>query len=678
MSEPAAMLMAMAAGMSERVAVLKSRARRARRSAATRKTMPIAIQASWSTETQGVASPVAHMCSQSKLSMPSPPFRAAVAARYHQTRVPRSVVPSLQGARARQPRGEVAHTLDEAGQERLGVRLHGDVEVGRLATGAAPVGDRLAGGEDAAQLHVHRQRLGADQARVEGGGQRQRIVDEGAEEAVVAAVELHIEAQRIGEGADDGRAGRERGGLPGRLDLGRPEVGEDDRRRVGIDADVPLCGGRGVARGAVRAAHDHQATQQERQLRIADAPRPVRLRRRREGPHQRRFAPQRHFDVRAIGQLQDRARVHSHLPRVDVARHAGGGHELHLRRGARVEEGQGIVDAGVDVEDDGVALGHARGSRRTTSIAHDGTVATLYAGSRIRCARGVQTDEQRGAGGRHRAHRSPFRLSRERIGGGRPAPASPATHSQGSFARWLTRRSVLPGPARGRASSAGSLLPAPATRCLPGYDWRMISAQRHRVTVIPGDGVGPEVTRSAMRVIELAGVAVDWEEAEAGAEVFRRGDSSGVPNETRDSIERTRVVLKGPLETPIGFGEKSANVTLRKLFETYANVRPARELPGVPTRYAGEGVDMVIVRENVEDLYAGIEHMQTPDVGQCLKIISRKGSEKVIRYAFELARREGRTKVTCATKANIMKLTEGLFKRVFEEMAPEYPEIEPE
>ena len=150
--------------------------------------------------------------------------------------------------------------------------------------------------------------------------------------------------------------------------------------------------------------------------------------------------------------------------------------------------------------------------------------------------------------------------------------------------------------------------------------------QPHRITVIPGDGVGPEVVRSALRIIAAAGVAIDWEEAEAGAEVFRRGDTSGVPRETRDSIERTRVVLKGPLETPVGFGEKSANVTLRKLFETYANVRPARELPGVPTRYAGEGVDMVIVRENIEDLYAGIEHMQTPDVAQCLKIISRKGS----------------------------------------------------
>jgi isocitrate dehydrogenase len=202
--------------------------------------------------------------------------------------------------------------------------------------------------------------------------------------------------------------------------------------------------------------------------------------------------------------------------------------------------------------------------------------------------------------------------------------------------------------------------------------------QTHRITVIPGDGVGPEVVRSATRIIDAAGVSIAWEEAEAGAEVFKRGDSSGVPHDTRESIERTRVVLKGPLETPVGFGEKSANVTLRKLFETYANVRPARELPGVPTRYSGEGVDFVVVRENIEDLYAGIEHMQTPDVAQALKIVSRKGSEKVIRYAFELARREGRSKVTCATKANILKLTEGLFKRTFEELSAEYPDIAPE
>jgi isocitrate dehydrogenase len=198
----------------------------------------------------------------------------------------------------------------------------------------------------------------------------------------------------------------------------------------------------------------------------------------------------------------------------------------------------------------------------------------------------------------------------------------------------------------------------------------------HQVTVIPGDGVGPEIVRSAVRIIDAAGVPIEWEWAEAGAEVFKKGDSTGVPRATRESIERTKVALKGPLETPVGFGEKSANVTLRKLFETYANVRPVRELPGVPTRYRGEGVDFVVVRENIEDLYAGIEHMQTPDVAQALKVVSRKGSEKVIRHAFELARREGRLSVTCATKANILKLTEGMFKRVFEELAPDYSEIE--
>lgn len=200
----------------------------------------------------------------------------------------------------------------------------------------------------------------------------------------------------------------------------------------------------------------------------------------------------------------------------------------------------------------------------------------------------------------------------------------------------------------------------------------------HRVTLIPGDGVGPEITTAARRVIDACGVSIDWEVAEAGAKVFRRGDSSGVPPDTIESIERTKVALKGPLETPVGSGEKSANVTLRKLFETYANIRPARQLPGVPTRYAGEGVDFIVVRENIEDLYAGVEYMPTRDVAVALKIISRKGSEKIIRYAFELARREGRSKVTVATKANILKLTEGLFKRVGDQIAAEYPDIEHE
>src|ERR671938_1211538 len=160
------------------------------------------------------------------------------------------------------------------------------------------------------------------------------------------------------------------------------------------------------------------------------------------------------------------------------------------------------------------------------------------------------------------------------------------------------------------------------------------------VTVIPGDGIGPECVRSAQRIVEASGADVEWEERLAGAEIFEQGLPSGVPPETIESIERTRVVLKGPLETPVGYGEKSANVTLRKLFETYANVRPVRELPGVTTPYSGRGVDLVVVRENVEDLYAGIEYLQTPGVAQALKLISVKGSEKIARFAFEFARSE--------------------------------------
>lgn len=196
------------------------------------------------------------------------------------------------------------------------------------------------------------------------------------------------------------------------------------------------------------------------------------------------------------------------------------------------------------------------------------------------------------------------------------------------------------------------------------------------VTVIPGDGIGPECVDATKRIIAASGAPIEWEEFHAGASVFKQGVASGVPKDTIDSIHRTRCVLKGPLETPIGFGEKSANVTLRKLFETYANIRPARELPGITTPYSGRGIDLVVVRENVEDLYAGIEHMQTPGVAQCLKLISRKGCEKISRLAFEFARSEGRKSVACATKSNIMKLTEGMFKRTFEEVAKEYPEIE--
>jgi isocitrate dehydrogenase len=202
------------------------------------------------------------------------------------------------------------------------------------------------------------------------------------------------------------------------------------------------------------------------------------------------------------------------------------------------------------------------------------------------------------------------------------------------------------------------------------------AGERIPVTLIPGDGIGPECVASARAIVDATGAPLDWEEAEAGAAVFKKGIASGVPSESMDSIARTRVSLKGPLETPVGFGEKSANVTLRKLYETYANVRPVREMPGVKTPYSGRGIDLVIVRENVEDLYAGIEYMQTPGVSQALKIISVKGCEKIARFGFEYARSEGRTKVACTTKANILKFTEGMLKRVFEDVAPDYPEME--
>src|SRR5215470_13119161 len=201
-------------------------------------------------------------------------------------------------------------------------------------------------------------------------------------------------------------------------------------------------------------------------------------------------------------------------------------------------------------------------------------------------------------------------------------------------------------------------------------------AGKKLVTLIPGDGIGPECVNATRRIIEATGVPIEWEERYAGESIFKKGIASGVPPETIESIRKTRVVLKGPLGTPVGYGEKSANVTLRKLFETFGNIRPVRELPGVPTPYSGRGIDLVIVRENVEDLYAGIENMQTPGVAQCLKLISRKGCEKIVRLAFEFARSEGRKSVACATKSNIMKMTEGMLKRTFEAVAKEYPDIQ--
>lgn len=197
------------------------------------------------------------------------------------------------------------------------------------------------------------------------------------------------------------------------------------------------------------------------------------------------------------------------------------------------------------------------------------------------------------------------------------------------------------------------------------------------VTLIEGDGIGPEVIAATRRIVDACGLGITWDLQVAGQKVFASGDATGVPAATLASIQKNRVALKGPLETPIGSGAKSANVTLRVMLETYGNIRPARILPGIKTAFSDRPIDMVVVRENVEDLYAGIEHMQTPDVAQSLKLVSDRGCEKIVRLAFEVARSQGRKSVTCVTKANILKLTEGMLKRVFERVAPDYPGIEP-
>ena len=198
------------------------------------------------------------------------------------------------------------------------------------------------------------------------------------------------------------------------------------------------------------------------------------------------------------------------------------------------------------------------------------------------------------------------------------------------------------------------------------------------VTLIPGDGIGPECVESARKIVEAAGAKVAWEVRHAGESVFKQGIASGVPQETIESVRKTRCVLKGPLGTPVGYGEKSANVTLRKLFETYANIRPVRELPGVPTPYSGRGIDLVVVRENTQGEYSGIEHFIDPtkNAAEAISIITRFGSDRIVRFAFDFARANKRRKVTLVHKANILKMTSGLFLQVGREIAQSYPDIE--
>ncbi|MBK7597858.1 MAG: NADP-dependent isocitrate dehydrogenase [Acidobacteria bacterium] len=199
-------------------------------------------------------------------------------------------------------------------------------------------------------------------------------------------------------------------------------------------------------------------------------------------------------------------------------------------------------------------------------------------------------------------------------------------------------------------------------------------AEKKRITVAYGDGIGPEITRATMRIIEAAGTPLEYDVIEVGESVYKKGILSGMPNEAWDIVRKNKVLLKGPITTPQGGGFKSVNVTIRKSLGLFANVRQCKAYtPYVAATHPG--INMVIIRENEEDLYAGIEHQQTQEVTQVLKLVTRPGSESIIRYAFEYARAYGRHKVTCMTKDNIMKLTDGLFHKIFDEVAVEYPDI---
>lgn len=198
-----------------------------------------------------------------------------------------------------------------------------------------------------------------------------------------------------------------------------------------------------------------------------------------------------------------------------------------------------------------------------------------------------------------------------------------------------------------------------------------------RITVAKGDGIGPEIMDATLAILKAAGAALEIDEIEVGEKVYLSGNTSGIAEDSWEIIRRNKVFLKAPITTPQGGGYKSLNVTTRKFLGLYANVRPCTALsPFVQTKHPE--MDIVIIRENEEDLYAGIEHQQTDEVVQCLKLISRPGCEKIIRYAFEYAKTYGRKKVTCFTKDNIMKQSDGLFHQVFDEIAKEYPEIENE
>src|SRR5437879_4808967 len=202
-------------------------------------------------------------------------------------------------------------------------------------------------------------------------------------------------------------------------------------------------------------------------------------------------------------------------------------------------------------------------------------------------------------------------------------------------------------------------------------------AKNTPITVAYGDGMGPEIMTATLDILKAAQARLDIEVIEVGEKVYLAGNPAGIAPSAWESLRRTKVFLKAPITTPQGGGYKSLNVTTRTVFGLYANVRPCVSYaPFVRTKHPR--MDVVIIRENEEDVYGGIEYRQTQDMTECLKLISRPGSQKIVRYAFDYARRNGRKKVTCFTKDNIMKITDGLFHKIFDEVAAEYPDIQNE
>ena len=200
-----------------------------------------------------------------------------------------------------------------------------------------------------------------------------------------------------------------------------------------------------------------------------------------------------------------------------------------------------------------------------------------------------------------------------------------------------------------------------------------MTTQTHKVTLIPGDGIGPEVTDAVVRILEATGVRFNWERYAAGAEAFEK-HKEYIPQELYESIERNKVALKGPVTTPIGGGFKSINVTLRKKFDLFANFRPIKNLPGLESKWPG--VDLIIVRENTEGEYVGLEHEVVPGVVESIKVITEKGSTRIAKFAFEYARKHGRKKIHSVHKANIMKLSDGLFLRCARQVSEGFPDIQ--